>query len=251
MREGFCDMSLKISTLESSSMATRTDISAIHDTVNAVVAKVEELRLDPVQQYTRLQGLFMSKPSLLQEACHQTRGSSIADYKQTEENEEHHNILTLKKTPKRPLLCKCQFPQLYQCNDHRLWLRSVFFSWTSIRSHGQHCAFYQHEQQLSIWLYTTYLLHGAVRASICIKQGAGGAAISPSLIYHPMVSNDSPAFAALSTEHFRADFEPAMIRIRQLFERGEASPYDTDEWGNTLLLKAMRRTPYYCYSPIA
>ncbi|KAL9073907.1 MAG: hypothetical protein Q9157_004574 [Trypethelium eluteriae] len=27
-----------------------------------------------------------------------------------------------------------------------------------------------------------------------------------------------------------------MIRIRQLFERGEASPYDTDEWGNTLLL---------------
>ena len=235
MSGGISDINLKISALESARpMDTQSSSSAIQDKVNTLLMKVDSLQINSEQRDARLQAMLMSKPSLLREACDRDKGSLAAGLIQARKNEEEFIPLHPKRTLKKFRLCKCQ--EIEQCHQdsYRLRWPKTFLSWTTTRCHDRHCPFHQWERRVSVRIYISYLLCGAVRASFNIKQGAGGTSISPLLRYHPIVPNNSPAFKVISSG--RSTAKLSLTRMRQLFEKGEASPFDINERGQTLLM---------------
>ena len=87
--------------------------------------------------------------------------------------------------------------------------------------------------------YRGRLLAGVLQASFACTTGAGGASFSPSLNFRNVVGyHNSPTFvtvARIGYEDFENDVQEAIENIRQMFQERQASPYDIDVNGNTLL----------------
>ena len=91
-------------------------------------------------------------------------------------------------------------------------------------------------------------LAGALEASISITRGAGGLSISPNLRCARLVSRHSPAFKLVADLErqflawppkdmgkLEASLDMGIHGLALLFRDGEASPYDVDLEGSTLL----------------
>ena len=99
--------------------------------------------------------------------------------------------------------------------------------------------------------YCGALLAGAIEASISITRGAGGYSISPVLRGARVVSRDNPAFELVITVSqkiwkinkidLEALLDTSIHELVCLFHYGEASPYDVDLEGNTLLHVRMKK----------
>lgn len=92
--------------------------------------------------------------------------------------------------------------------------------------------------------YSGPLLAGALLISMSMTRGSGGFSISPTLAFSPTVPHDAPAFKAVecltfskSTSAFdmEAAFEFRKQELSRLYGDRKASPYDLDEFGNTVL----------------
>ena len=99
------------------------------------------------------------------------------------------------------------------------------------------------------------LLTFSTRFSVSLTRGAGWMSIMPSLIYHRLVTENSPTFRILRretlvlkgalvlsgcesrpTQHLSAYFRSALTEILQHYRTREASPYDSLKAGTTLLM---------------
>ena len=89
------------------------------------------------------------------------------------------------------------------------------------------------------------VLSRAIDYTFAITSGAGGFAISPQLTVLRMVDNGGSAVSQLidlvysvlvkRDEDFAQRLEDGIDRLRSLFCAGEASPFDVDPDGRTLL----------------
>ena len=162
------------------------------------------------------------------------------------------------KNPSRKfnqLRCRCQQRRkaISIWPFHRYWnplkaINHVFF--TSI-THDTTCPEFSHpsnSKEVGIRApYCGYLLACAVRFSLTVSWGAGGLAISPTILFCPIVPSNSGAFALIESIEskrgfFRSPirskcriFEKLLQESRELFKNGRASPYDVNEHGETIL----------------
>lgn len=114
--------------------------------------------------------------------------------------------------------------------------------------HQRDCPFFGQfdvEKQFGMRLsYSGPLLARALLISMSMTRGSGGFSMSPTLAFSPTVPSHAPAFKALeclifskSTSAFdmEAKFEFTKQELSRLYRDGKASPYDLDEYGNTVL----------------
>ena len=120
----------------------------------------------------------------------------------------------------------------------------------SYSQHSNNCPLYrksQKTQSVNIrCMLPTWFLRGMIEYTFSIPSGAGGFAISPQLTVIRVVDGDrSPAFlqvrAAKEALNMRRE-ERAVHRLRDVIENlresfsaGDASPFDVDQYGRTLL----------------
>ncbi|KAL2816034.1 hypothetical protein BDW59DRAFT_12369 [Aspergillus cavernicola] len=94
----------------------------------------------------------------------------------------------------------------------------------------------------SLWLGLSF------EATISIRRGANGLSICPTLTFHAIVPDDSPAFKLLnpylrcdlSCEQVIDHYQTVIQKLQQLFDDGYASPFDRTVNGSTLLHMACR-----------
>ena len=112
--------------------------------------------------------------------------------------------------------------------------------------HGENCDLLKHPEKENLlnlkFVYCGRILAQAITASIHLKRGAGGFSISPKLSCSRVVPYEGSIFALFDSE--LAPFLPRKDRIKRVdsfigklhreFQRGNASPHDVDEFGNTL-----------------
>lgn len=82
-----------------------------------------------------------------------------------------------------------------------------------------------------------YFLTKAIRLGFSMTCGAGGFSFAPNLSIIPVATSDNPAFKIIRetvTCHV-ASRQALMLRLRQLFVDGRASPFDIDEGGGSLI----------------
>lgn len=110
------------------------------------------------------------------------------------------------------------------------------------------------------------LLARAIEASISITRGAGGLSISPVLRCAHVVPRDNPAFRLVNLQPWdsyrhaiyqrlqmksKIELEELLDiniqKLERLFRAGEASPYDVDLAGNTLLHVRVTLLPTSCH----
>ena len=125
--------------------------------------------------------------------------------------------------------------------------------------HQRYCPFYYcsagtHNETIGVRFKLPSFLASTLQLSMSFMRGAGGMAISPMLVYRPIVPWNSPAFSIFSAEtmisraallDYDAGLTPtpymssyimsALSELLHLFNNGEASPYDITANGETLL----------------
>ena len=200
------------------------------------------------QQTKSLQISMMSLPSLLKSVCE--RSSLMGS------PEDRSQRLDLRSRPRyRRTDCKCNTKRnrVY----HRPMRRKSLGRPTNICWNMSFIAQYtDHEatcplSAASLGVFTATFwamtfLRGAIDASISITRGAGGFSISPNLQYRRMVPNGSPSFVLVSfrrnelrevnTKHaLDSLLSVRLMEIQRLFASRQASPYDVNVRGDTIL----------------
>ena len=151
--------------------------------------------------------------------------------------------------------CKLEHNSSYtEIRPNRTW---KFIFETERISHHRTCPLFATSANTTVAKFRLkncrIFLAGAIEASISIIRGAGGSSINPTLQCARVVPYDSPAFRVL-TEIFnsvnrtlwksrgyrgirrlKAVLNFLLNEYERLFRNGEASPYDVDLDGNTLL----------------
>ena len=115
-------------------------------------------------------------------------------------------------------------------------------------AHKPSCSFYSRLSQVSSARISIKscgrLLSGAISAFVEVRRGAGGYSISPQLQCARVVPLDHPAWQLfdfdvdlfpLTANDFHSSIERRFRDLHQLMLSGQASPYDVDIEGQTLL----------------
>lgn len=202
--------------------------------------------------------IAISRPSLLQSATQEN--NRLAGYasrvSKRDNNTEQRKLPT---HPGRRIRCNCSA----RCADSQseafrtslyvraFGLQGLFrYSVTSTGWHHQDCPMYPSSSTVDTARFSIgicgALLNRAAEASISIIRGAGGFSISPKLHCSRLVSNKCKAFRLVRFYEYErlhmntlGDWEKFLNRItreiERLFRVGEATPYDVDLEGNTLL----------------
>ena len=149
---------------------------------------------------------------------------------------------------KRYRLCSCGPNR--QMHDMLEGWRYWRLSWESYSQHSIECPLYtklQKTQSVKIrCMLPTWFLRRVIDYTFSITSGAGGLAISPQLTVVRMVDGScSPAFhqayrlvtsSFLGRRHGEAPTLEDEIKVLPgLFCAGDASPFDVDQYGRTLL----------------
>ena len=143
-------------------------------------------------------------------------------------------------------LCVCR--PLTVCRSSKSIFPGIEFSSQTTASHRQDCP-YSRDQKLTRKVsinvfHISKLIEMVLQASFTVQFGAGGMSISPSLELRGFSRNDSPAFTlfkelewyeARTVSHYLSILSQISTRLRFLFTNGEASPSETNEYGDTLL----------------
>ncbi|KAL9102321.1 MAG: hypothetical protein Q9187_009137 [Circinaria calcarea] len=93
------------------------------------------------------------------------------------------------------------------------------------------------------YAFPRWLLSKAVGVTFTATYGAGGFSIGPNLHFIPIVDYDSPAMeligkwvSSCSQQHLVGEqTSETIIQLRQLFLKGEASPFDVNPSGSSIL----------------
>jgi hypothetical protein len=143
-------------------------------------------------------------------------------------------------------VCNCRQLVVQQAS-RRIFPGLEFFSQIAI-SHRQDCPYSRNQKVtkklgLNI-IHVSKLIGAAMKASFAIQFGAGGLSISPYLALRGFSRKESPAFTLFNELRWaEAETLPQYIsilrqiptRLHLLFTNGEASPNETDQFGETLL----------------
>jgi len=142
--------------------------------------------------------------------------------------------------------CNCR-PLIVQQSFKNIFNGLGFFSQIST-PHLKDCPYSLHNEStrtLGLSLFTVNKLIGfATKVTFTLRLGAGGFAISPHLAFRGFSRDGSPAFRlfyelgwdnAKTETQYVAILRQIPARMRLLFANGEATPSETDEYGDTLL----------------
>ena len=206
-----------------------------------------------------LQLSLMQKPSLLKEVCDRFEGSSSSPSSQS----PHASSLNLPgstlvaRQPLRDRPCACRkklvFKLVYSSNVRNLYRNSRWDGkiYATTLTHHSDCPLFTiseiTEERGFRLSYCGAWLARAVYASVAITKGAGGFSISPNLAVRPVVPRSSRIFKLfrhspdnlpkelVKSRDLQSTLEWTICQLVRLFEDKDASPYDVDEDGNTLL----------------
>lgn len=154
-----------------------------------------------------------------------------------------YNVL-LSPSPRRNLKrrkCSCR-PSDYSL---RFPVWNALFS-SSALIHEEKCHLFKYPEKENLlnlrFVYCGRILAQAINASIHLKRGAGGFSISPKLNCSRVVPYKGSIFSLFDSElatylrsaHKVERIDSFIRKLHQEFQRGNASPHDVDENGNTL-----------------
>ncbi|KAL2787493.1 hypothetical protein BJX66DRAFT_283056 [Aspergillus keveii] len=112
-----------------------------------------------------------------------------------------------------------------------------------IQSHQRACPLSRVNARTARVALSSQWLGISIEVSLSFYRWANDLTICPTLRYHPIMSEDSPAFQIVSqrpllgsrSEEVASFYERAIQQLRQLFLAGKASPFDRTPNGATLL----------------
>ncbi|OJI98805.1 hypothetical protein ASPVEDRAFT_80437 [Aspergillus versicolor CBS 583.65] len=107
----------------------------------------------------------------------------------------------------------------------------------------RHKHFTHTKTQSKSFTFTSSWFGLSIEAAISISKRANGLSISPTLHFHAIVPDDSPAFElmrnwpewAATAEEIASHFNMVVQELQQLFDQGRATPFDRTADGETLL----------------
>lgn len=136
------------------------------------------------------------------------------------------------------------------CRPSNYFLKFPFWNAnfsSSALIHREDCDSFKYPQKENLlnlrFVYCGWIISQAITASFHLKRGAGGFSISPKLNCTRVVPYEGSVFPLVDKTTFHYSYKRSFIdttnsvikQIDREFRRGNASPYDVDENGNTLL----------------
>jgi hypothetical protein len=234
-----------LANLSIGSAQTHTEILAIRqDTVSAntslvsVGQKLDNLcrEVDAIRTVTCE---LVSKPSLLSSFCDETqRLQSLLEITEScQQNTFGKNAV--------PRQCNC-YKRTQKISQERFIGPVKLFRNRKITSrHLKHCPFYVLDEEtrsfgLKVTMFSR-LLSGIIQLSFEATTGSGGFSLGRPLYFRAVVPYDSPAFALIEEleppdpKLSLGDVLALASELRKLYRNGDASPYDVNPCGETLL----------------
>ena len=137
-------------------------------------------------------------------------------------------------TPQSSLRCMCYTrPQTIPWSSpYRLLGMGTF----AIAQHRKECPLSSFQRGVEISLryrFPRWLLNKAMHINLGASYGAGGLSLAPNLGIIPVSTWNNPALEIISNH--RASVHDLVIKLRQIFLDGKASPFDIDENGQNLI----------------
>ena len=138
--------------------------------------------------------------------------------------------------------CTCKRGPIIR-KSTRWALTAANFSSQVFSMHRPSCPYFL--ERRNIWKlsfnlnYTSLVFRNRLQVALSIQFGHGGIEINPKLELRGVQRDNSPAFALIF--EFTDPLQTFMtvdqlgLRMRQLFEDGKASPFETNEYGETLM----------------
>ncbi|KAL8827478.1 MAG: hypothetical protein Q9170_007002, partial [Blastenia crenularia] len=156
--------------------------------------------------------------------------------------------------------CNCRRREIVESLQRRS-LGSCTVSSETLSSHRSGCPLYprsvKHHKVAFNLRYTMVMLRVIAGITVSMTYGAGGLSLSPNLTLKGVRREDSPAFRLFDDEEWHgcvtganrvAKINQVSLQLRQIFDRGAASPFDLDPEGNSLVWAAY--WVMFFYSPL-
>lgn len=189
----------------------------------------------------QLQVQYISKPGLLQEALR-----DIKEFDPTPPS-RHTNH------PEWNWNTRCTCKDVYKSGGSWRVTSSFEVTTKSTKSHRRTCPqnndfLIHHTSVVGMRAVLGGFLSRVVEVSVSLTRGAGGFSISPNLTLKSMIRDNSPAFDLFPESHgftfasqrglsgaFAAHTDRCLQQLKEIYSGGEASPYDIDYNGRTVL----------------
>lgn len=107
----------------------------------------------------------------------------------------------------------------------------------------RHKHFTHTKTQSKRFTFTSSWFGLSIEAAISVSRRANGLSISPTLHFHAIVPDNSPAFElvgkwpnrGLTPEELAIHYNGVVLELQRLFDQGRATPFDRRANGRTLL----------------
>ena len=218
---------------------------------------------DLSQQLKMLQLALISRPGLQRDVC-----DELQVFSGLHEHELQSGRLSsisqgraAAQVRRQNPLCNCSGRTTSRFRCLLPWPCTTVFCSTKIHErHHQCCPFYSgaktRNHTVGVRIRPSNFLASTLELSLSLSRGAGGTAISPTLVYRPIVPANNPAFSLFKHENLLSKvdllcdhetlqpdlsaylssyFEFVLRELPRIFKEREASPFDRTENGETLI----------------
>lgn len=236
-------------------------LSRVDEGFRATQSGVQDL----AQQVKMMQLALISKPGLQRDVC--DRVQVFSDAGEQELHSERFSNVSQRRAAahlrRQNLFCTCTARKTSRLRSLLPSPYIKLFCSTRINErHRENCPFYSLTRTRNDAIgfrvdWPTPFLASALELSFCLTRGAGGTAISPMLVYRPVVPENAPAFLLFEkdtlmskgvllygpvkpTPYLSSYLEFALRELLNLFKEQKASPYDITQSGDTLLMVRRR-----------